>query len=107
MADAYASEKYEVGSFQEVGYTGPGTKVSGSGYLSNEFGYTEGDEGTWQATARHKLDECAASTTGWTLTAVVAAEGATNAGDMQVTTGGEDECLALTPAFEKLARSTN
>ena len=107
MADAYASEKYETGSWQEIGYTGPGAKVSGSGYLSNEFGYTEGNEGTWNATARHKLDECTAGTTGWTMTATVAGEGADNAGDMMIEVGGTNECRALTPAFEKLVRSTN
>ena len=105
MADAYASEKYSTGSWQEIGYTGPGTK-SGSSYQSNEFTYSEAAEGTWEATARHKLDDCAAGTKGWTMTAVVAGEGATNAGDMQVTPGGVTECLALTPAFDKLARSS-
>ena len=107
MADAYASEKYEVGSFQEIGYTGPGTK-SGSSYTSNEFAYYEGSaEGTWIAKNLHKLDDCTAGQEGWTLTARVAGESASNAGDMQVTKGGVAACYALTPAFDKLVRSTN
>ena len=105
MADAYASEKYATGDWQQIGYTGPGNKINSASYQSNEFSYTGGN-GTWAASPRHKLDDCLASTeNAWTMEAEVKPEGDDNAGDMQVTVDGVDACKALTPAFDKLARS--
>ena len=104
MADAYASEKYDEGDWQQIGYTGPGNKINSASYQSNEFNYT-GAVGSWAASPRHKLDDCVANTAdAWKITVEVKGENDPNAGDMQVTTDGDEKCTALTPSFTKLAR---
>ena len=103
--EAYGSENYKTGDWGQIGYTAPGTKGSSSGeYSSTEFGYT-GKDGTWNAVAKHKLDECLASSDGWKLTATVKSEGDAAAGEVHTADGGSaSECTALTPAFAKLIK---
>ena len=104
MMEAYGSENYKTGDWGQIGYTAPGEKKSSSGHFqSNEFDYT-GANATWNAAARHKLDECTAGKK-WALSATVASEGAGNAGEVHVSDAGSDsQCTALTPAFAKLIK---
>ena len=103
--EAYGSENYKTGDWGQIGYTAPGTKGASSGqYASTEFDYT-GADATWEATAKHKLDECLSTSAGWKLTATVASEGQGNAGEVHTQDGGSaSECVALTPAFSKLIK---
>ena len=109
MMEAYGSENYKVGDWGQIGYTAPGTKSTSAKYISNEFTYeggVSGTNGTWSAVAKHKLDECPATTGKWSLTATVESEGATNAGEVHTQAGSDmtAACLALTPAFSKLVK---
>ena len=105
MMEAYGSENYKTGDWGQIGYTAPGEKKSSSGHFqSTEFDYT-GANATWNAVARHKLDECLSSHAGWKLTATVASEGQGNAGEVHISDNGSaSQCTALTPAFAKLIK---
>ncbi|MBR3852011.1 MAG: prepilin-type N-terminal cleavage/methylation domain-containing protein [Fibrobacter sp.] len=111
MMDAFAVEKGGLGTWEEIGYSGPGDKKSASGasgsYVSNNFIYTEGSVSDFQATANTKLNDCAKGTLGWKLTPAFIGAGA-NQGNVNYTVNSgvtETACKALTPAFDGLART--
>jgi len=115
MQDAYVVEKGDrIGSWQEIGYTGPGTNAVvnslGSAY-SAAFNYSEDskDDGgdNWVAKPKNKLNDCD-NTEKWKLSSYLdnSSEGQSN---VKYKAGGDPDCLGLTPAFEKLTegRATN
>ena len=108
MMEAYASEAYKAGDWNQIGYTAPGDKKSSGSFESNEFIYTgtgAGQTGSWNAQNRHKLDDCVAGTTGWQLTATVKSEGDPAAGQVNIAIGtGDPKCMGLTTSFAKLAK---
>ena len=109
MQDAYVVEAQALGSWMQIGYTGPGSNFSG-GSTSSVFNYTEGTSaasGHWVATPTTKLNDCT-NQMSWKLSAYV-----DNSNDGQANTAykafGDNECRGLTPAFDKLTdnRSTS
>ena len=109
MVEAYAQEAYKAGDWNQIGYTAPGKKISSGSFESGEFRYTGGLTGTnglWEATALHKLDDCAANTKGWVLTAEVEPASSTKAGEVTVKLGEnlDAKCTGLTTSFAKLAK---
>ena len=109
MVEAYAQEAYKAGDWNQIGYTAPGDKKSSGSFESNEFIYTgglSGTNGTWNAKNKHKLDDCAANSNGWALTAAVEGEGSSKAGQVSITVGtGVAACMGLTTSFSKLAKN--
>lgn len=109
MQDAYAVEAQAIGTWNQIGYTGPGSNTSGSA-KSNVFNYSEGaDAPQWVASPSQKLNECAKDqANAWTLSAEASTNNATTGHyDIKYTTGGEDDCLGLTPAFAQLVSGRN
>ena len=110
MVEAYAQEAYKAGDWNQIGYTAPGDKKSSGSFESNEFIYVggvDGDNGTWSAENKHKLDDCDVQTgsAGWELTAEVESEGSSKAGQVYIKVGtGRAECMGLTTSFVKLAK---
>ena len=111
MQDAYFQEKGAVGNWVVIGYSAPGVGSSNS-YASNVFAY-QGNAtttvGDWQAKAKVKLNDCAANTGVWKLSA-------TNAGTSEngvytsfsITDGGTTpQCKALTASWDNLFRSAS
>ncbi len=108
MQDAYVVEKGDaIGSWLEIGYTGPGSNGSGTA-KSAVFGYEEDTQanGNWIATPLTKLNDCTTAMS-WKLSAYL---DNTNEGQANVAykAFGDAECRGLTPAFDKLTdgRST-
>ena len=109
MIEAYAQEAYKAGDWNQIGYTAPGDKKSSGSFESNEFIYVgglDGEQGTWSAENRHKLDDCLSGAgVGWELTATVQSEGSSKAGQASIAIGtGRPECMGLTTSFVKLAK---
>jgi prepilin-type N-terminal cleavage/methylation domain-containing protein len=112
MVEAYAQEAYAAGDWNQIGYTAPGKKQSSGSFISGEFLYTgglQGDDGLWQATALHKLDDCPANTQGWELTAEVEPSSSTKAGEVTIKATAasgtaQQACRGLTTSFDKLAK---
>lgn len=104
MQDAYVVEKGDaVGTWNEIGYTGPGSVASGLSE-SAVFNYTEGtstDE-RWKAQPKQKLNECTTSKL-WKLGAQLdAAATANGQGSVLYKAGGVSACYDLTPSFKSL-----
>ena len=108
MQDAYAVEASDIGKWQEIGYTGPGSNGSSTS-VSAVFGYAEvAKSGTganatagWQATPNSKLNDCTTAMN-WTLTGkYIVASGETQ-GNVMYKATGSDNCLGLTPSFKQL-----
>ena len=105
MQDAYAVEKSDaVGSWSEIGYTGPGSNYSG-GAQSAIFTYSEiasdGTNAGWKASpTTSKLNECDSGEE-WQLYAqfLTSNEGQ---GSVGYNATGESDCTDLTPAWSKL-----
>ena len=89
------------GDWNAIGYTGPGTSSAG-GSESTAFSYIEGKTAVpqWTAKPLQKLNNCAAGTTGWTLSAYVSYDSESGQGNTSYSVGGT--CRDLTPAFDKL-----
>ena len=109
MVEAYAQEAYKAGDWNQIGYTAPGKKASSGSFESGEFLYTGGlssNDGLWEATNLHKLDDCVAGTKGWVLTAEVEPASSTKAGEVTVKLGQnlDAKCTGLTTSFAKLAK---
>ena len=102
------TEKDDVGDWNEVGYTGPGTRVNSGDYKSANFEYT-GAKGTWEATNLVKLNECKINSKAWILTAtpVKASSNTQGQSGMKLVataqTGDLALCTGLTPSFSTLA----
>ena len=106
LQDAFVTEKNAVGDWNEVGYTGPGTRKTTVSYESANFAfYQDGDtKGTWIAENKVVLNECKAKTPAWSLTATVAAENNQGVKPMKLTVNAGDAiCTGLTPSFSSLA----
>ena len=107
MVEAYAQEAYANGDWGQIGYTAPGDKKNSGSFESNEFIYF-GTVGTWNASNRHKLDDCAAANGAakWLLESTVEPESSTKAGQVKIEDKSSDgKCKALTPSFTKLAKN--
>ena len=104
MQDAYAVEADSVGTWAQIGYTGPGSNTS-SKAQSAVFKYDEvaksGENAGWSAKpAFAKLNDCE-TTEGWTLNAQFQRTG-TNQGNVGYKAAGDKDCTDLTPAWDKL-----
>ena len=105
MQDAYVVEASSIGSWAEIGYTGPGSNSS-SGSQSAIFLYTEkqksGETAGWEATptAGNKLNDCDAGEK-WTLNAQRITSG-DQQGNVGYNATGTKDCTDLTPAWAKL-----
>ena len=119
LQDAYASESNKLGSWQAIGYSGPGTKKTTTGsqvYESGNFWYAEGQMGTadWSASPRTKLNDCsaeatqptaAATTHSWYLVSTFNnSTGGDGEGNITLKASGIDACTSLTPAFANLIK---
>jgi hypothetical protein len=107
MQDAYAVEAGDIGSWEKIGYTGPGSTTSGRAE-SAIFTYTEigvtGHNAGWEAKpSSGKLNDCEASVQAdkWTLHATFISAGDQQGNVGYLATGGSD-CTDLTPAWDKL-----
>ncbi len=106
LQDAFVTEKNGVGDWNEIGYTGPGTRKTTVSYESANFAYYQNgnNKGTWIAENLVVLNECAKNTAAWSLTADVAAENNQGVKPMTLTVNSGDAiCLGLTPSFSSLA----
>ena len=104
MQDAYAVESGKIGGWADIGYTGPGSN-STNWAQSAIFTYTaidvNGDDAGWQATpTTGKLNDCDANEV-WTLNAQYISSG-DQQGNVGYLATGDDDCTALTPAWDKL-----
>ena len=105
LQDAFVTEKNAVGDWNEVGYTGPGTRKTTVSYESANFAYyqTGSTKGTWNAENLVVLNECAKNTKAWMLVAEVQTENAQGVKPMKLTvTPGDAVCMGLTPSFTSL-----
>jgi hypothetical protein len=120
LQQAFISETgSDYGNFKIIGYSAPGDKVSGgSKFDSKTTNFTYTDEGeystantaalgsktaTWTAKNNVKLNDCAASTSSWTVSITKATDGAA-AADAAVFNSevDGDGCEELTPSFSKI-----
>ena len=103
MQDAYAVEANEIGSWQAIGYTGPGSNSS-SGSQSAIFLYEEigvsGHTAGWRAKPTSKLNNCNTNNK-WELAAQYITS-ADQQGNVGYAASGDAVCTDLTPAFDKL-----
>lgn len=108
LQDAYAVEAAAIGSWQKIGYTGPGAS-SQSGSTTQNFTYKEAAASPqWSAIAAKKLNDCTAGKK-WTLGAAASANNDADGShyDVAYTAGGDGECTGLTPAFVQLTSGRN
>ena len=113
LQDAYAVEALEVGSWNAIGYTGPGSNSTGAS-LSSVFKYTEVDKtgngnsakAGWRAKPVNKLNDClpTVNTDVWTVTAFNKSNTADGQGNVEYTATGSDNCIALTPSFSNIVK---
>ena len=109
MQDAYAVEANDIGKWQEIGYTGPGSNGASTS-ASAVFGYAEvpkngsGNNATagWKAQPKSKLNDCD-GTEYWQLNTKYVVEAGQTQGNALYQTAGSDDCTALTPSFKQLA----
>ena len=109
LQDAYTVEATNVGTWSQIGYNAPGTALSGgSSSETSNFTYADGKSGdneTWTATAKNKLNEC--NKGNWIATASATTDAEAGTTYVNIETDGTQACLDLTPSFDKLARSSN
>ncbi len=110
LQDAYAVEALNIGTWQQVGYTGAGSNSS-SGSESAVFLYLEAASAPqWTVKTKNKLNDCPANqASAWTLAAYNASDSAAGQGSVLYKTGGVDACTGLTPSFGNIVsgRSTS
>lgn len=104
LVDAYileaTDEERNTGvTWEKIGYSAPGKKGNPSSYATSNFAYT-GENKTWVATARVKLNECAQNNT-WKLKAEVSGTQAAIKDD-----GSAPKCTDLTPSWKGLMRES-
>ena len=109
LQDAFITEANAAGDWNQIGYTGPGSRQNSGSYESENFAYygdKSGNNGTWTAANKVKLNECAIGGT-WGLTATANALNAQGQSSMTVTVATDDGqgglCVGLTPSFSTLA----
>ena len=105
MQDAYVVEALHIGSWGEIGYTGPGTNASNSA-VSAVFSYSadnpSGNKANWVAKPLSKLNDCN-TTDKWELKAFYVEADAGQGNVKYNTDASSSVCSDLTPAFAKLA----
>lgn len=111
MQDAYAVEKGDnVGSWQQIGYTGPGSVGSGKSQ-SAIFTYVESttQDQRWSVTTRQKLNDCGANQAlAWKLGAKLDPNNSTTGqSNVLYKAGGQSKCYDLTPSFFALTSGRN
>ncbi len=109
LQDAYAAESNQLGGWELIGYTAPGTKASSTSFSSTNFTYSSTQAGGttvaltangaamaggWIATARVALNDSAANST-WTMNVTGKTDGITYAKVYSDSTN----CKPLTPNF--------
>lgn len=111
MQDAYAVEAMALGTWSQIGYTGPGSN-SASGSQSSVLTYLETTTAGEQWTAKPngtKLNDCGTDKL-WKLGAYYDnSKNDQGQGNVLYKAGGDPECLGLTPSFTGLTsgRSTS
>ncbi|WP_290724956.1 type IV pilin protein [Fibrobacter sp. UBA2449] len=106
LQDAYVTESNKTGDWNMIGYTGPGQRKNSGSYESENFAYF-GEDATWNASNKAKLNECVVGKK-WTLTATLvdASSNAQGQSGMKLAaTADDDLCLGLTPSFAALANN--
>ena len=104
-------EANTVGSWTAIGYNAPGKANGGSSSATNNFTYADGTIAsksvTWTATAINKLNDCNKGK--WVLKAT-AESASDDTGNTYVKiekdNSSDANCVALTPSFEGLLRSS-
>ena len=107
LQDAFAVEANEMGDWNQIGYSAPGTRDNSAKYHTDNFEYTDSftaAQAVWTAKAKVVLNACNKNGT-WTLTATKAENTATEKTYIEFAAGGDDECIGLTPSFTKLTRT--
>ncbi|WP_294114005.1 hypothetical protein [uncultured Fibrobacter sp.] len=112
LQDAYASESNQLGGWELIGYTAPGSKTTSTKFASANFTYTSTPagnasvglttsgapmDGGWIATANVALNDCPANAT-WTLNVTGKTDGVTYAKVFSDATN----CEPLTPNFKNI-----
>lgn len=93
-------EKQELGSWEQVGYTGPGTNDNSTSTHTNVINYSEAANHVWTAVPEKPLNDCD-NTMGWTLTPT--ADGT----NVQYVPNSGNACVSLTPSWDNFSRATN
>ena len=111
LQDAYAAESNQLGTWQLIGYTAPGTKASANEYSSTVFKYTgaladtvglketgaTAQDDAWKAEALVALNDCKKGES-WSIAVTGATTGVTYEGSYSAA----DDCEALTPNFKNI-----
>ena len=109
LQDAFITEANATGDWNQIGYTGPGQRKNSGSYESENFAYygdKDGNDGTWAASNKGKLNECQKNAGEWKLVAklVDASSNAQGQSSMKLTASNKDDlCMGLTPSYSKLA----
>ena len=104
LQDAFVTEVDDTGDWNQIGYTGPGSRINSGSYESANFAYY-GAKATWTAANKNKLNECAGGGL-WPITAGKNAKNDADQSSMYLTIGADGQnglCQGLTPSFNKLA----
>ena len=98
LQETYAMEQNKVGTWAEIGYKSPGAGATDSS--TTNFGYTQGDAGTWIATSKAALNDCKMGST-WNVTTTYT----TSTGNLKTAASGDvTNCITpLTPNFCAIA----
>ena len=109
LQDAYVVEKggtgsADLGSWEQIGYTGPGQQKNSTSSATNVFKYFEAANHVWTAQPTQKLNDCL-TTMSWTLTPAVITGTGSNAGNVSYTAGTANACTNMTPSFDNLQKS--
>ena len=115
LQDAYAAESNQLGTWQLIGYTAPGTKASSDSYSTTTFTYTGAissaealteagveKDNAWKAEALVALNDCKKNST-WVLKVTGKTNGVTYVNTITNNGGGTTaDCEALTPNFTNI-----
>ena len=99
----------KVGTWSEIGYTGPGSVWSGHS-KSAIFQYNEGSDtdGKWTVQTLQKLNDCGKQTNAWKLGAQLDTKNSTTGqSNVLYKAGGVSACYDLTPSFKQLTSGRN
>lgn len=112
LQQAYFAEKVMYGTWQNIGYTGPGQQSNTSSTYSNNFRYDGGaitSETTasqigWQASNIAKLNDCAAGMH-WKVTTTAVGSDSKDAYTADIVEGSTaGACAAVTPSFTSIGK---
>ena len=114
LQDAYAAESNQLGTWQLIGYTAPGTKANSNEYSTTVFKYTGAmtdkaslettttQDNAWKAEALAALNDCNKAST-WVLKVTGNTNGVTYENTItNASNGSESDCTALTPNFTNI-----